>query len=99
MAEDARRQKVDLAWAAVFETAVITAFLIGLLALAPKDDTTAWMTVLLLVGGAVSILNVVILLASPGDGPGLLAFGRLFVLLSLAGVVGTCVMGIVAALG
>jgi hypothetical protein len=99
MEETRRREKLDLVWATVFLTAVITAFLVVLFAFVAERKLVAEMAIVLLIGGGLSALNATLLLSAPGQGAGLLTIGRLLVWVSFLAIAVACVLGVISLVG
>ncbi|MHC4224934.1 MAG: hypothetical protein ACYSX0_16185 [Planctomycetota bacterium] len=99
MEETGRREKLDLVWAAVFLTAVIAVFLVVLFAFVAGQELVPEMAIVLLIGGALSVLNATLLLSVPGQGSALLTIGRLLVWVSFLAVAIACVLGVVSMVG
>ena len=87
--DDGHRQKIHIVWASVFLCAI---FVWGVSMVITTDGAPPLVGEFLLVGFILSIVNVPLLLSQPGNGPALLAGGRILLWLQVACLVGAGVI-------
>ncbi len=87
--DDGHRQKIHIVWASVFMCALCVW---GISMVIGTGGAPPLVGEFLLVGFILSIVNVPLLLSQPGNGPALLAGGRILLWLQVACLVGAGVI-------
>ncbi|MCZ6574709.1 MAG: hypothetical protein O7C98_16275 [Planctomycetota bacterium] len=91
--DDGLRQKIHIVWASVFLCAI---FVWGVSMMITTDGAPPMVGEFLLVGFILGVVNVPLLLSQPGNGPALLAGGRILLWLQVACIVGAGVIPLVS---
>ena len=91
--DDGYRQKIHIVWASVFMCAL---FVWGVSLMVLGDGAPPGVGEFLLVGFILSVVNVPLLLSQPGNGPALLAGGRILLWLQVACIVGAGMIPLVS---
>ena len=97
--DDGRREKVDLAWAAVFMSAVATVALTLLFTFSGGTTLDLVTGMDLIVGWTISVLSVVLLLTTPGASKVLLVCGRVMVWMAFCSLAVAGALGILSMFG
>ncbi|MFQ5655678.1 MAG: hypothetical protein ACE5GW_13235 [Planctomycetota bacterium] len=87
------RERIDLAWASVYLSALAVSGLFLLAAFA-SGEAAILAAIALIAAIAPLILNVVLLLSVPGERPSLLRASRILLWLALAALLAACVFGV-----